>query len=74
MTTANQSELPFEVIILKTDAGAERLSVAQFLSKSLPERVRLILQGRLTFLQGDVEVERDACLQSLLKARVSAGK
>ena len=58
--------LMFDTISIPSPNGQRRVSVAEFLSIPLTERVRLIMEKRLEFFDGDAPVERSSGLRGLL--------
>jgi hypothetical protein len=59
-------ELPFDRLMIIRDGVEHSSSIREFLALPLPERISLILQGRLKFFRGETPVDRSVALKSLI--------
>lgn len=58
-------QLPFDRIELMKSDGKHALSVDQFCALPLPERLRAVLENRVTFFRGRTLVEAREALKAL---------
>jgi hypothetical protein len=64
--------LPFDRVVITIEGRERSLETGEFLALPLHVRVRHMLHGRLTFLDGDAAVDRRICLQALAAAARAA--
>lgn len=57
--------LPFDQVFLKEEDSEREISLSEFQSIRLNDRVRLLLEERIRFQLGDAEVKTAVALKSL---------
>lgn len=58
--------LPFNVVVLETEGGEEkRMSVEEFCAIPLADRVRALLEKKVTFYQDQARVDQQRALNAL---------
>lgn len=65
------ANFPFDRVVIKESGGSRSFSVDSFLALPLSQRIKVILERRVTFYQHDSEVDRNVALNGLRKARVA---
>lgn len=63
------ASVPFDRVVIKETGGSRTFSVERFLALPLSQRIKVILERRVTFFLHDIEVDRNAALNGLRKAR-----
>lgn len=58
--------LPFDRVFIEKNGVESEVSLETFLALPLSERIRLILERRLRFRDGAMEIDRSAALKSLM--------
>ena len=61
----NAPKLPFNRVIMQTAAGSKRLTVAEFEAIPLTERVRALLEKRVTFYRDYDPITQEEALRAL---------
>lgn len=57
--------LPFDRVVLKTGGGTRHLTVSDFLTVPLVERVRALLEKRVEFYQHETRLDTNEALRAL---------
>jgi hypothetical protein len=60
------SDLPFDAVVIANGGDKKRYSALDFMRLPLNERIQVILERRIEFLQGELTVDRSVALQSLM--------
>jgi hypothetical protein len=61
--------VPFDRVVVKETGGSRTFSVERFLALPLSQRVKVILERRVSFYLRDTEVDRNTALNGLRRAR-----
>jgi hypothetical protein len=66
------ANVPFDRVVVKENNGSRTFSVDRFLALPLSQRIKVILERRVTFFLNEAEVDRNTALNGLRKARAIA--
>jgi len=65
------ANVPFDRVVVKESNSSRTFSVDRFLSLPLSQRIKVILERRVTFYLNEIEVDRNTALNGLRKARAA---
>jgi hypothetical protein len=70
-STSNSDTLPFDEVFLEVEGKQKRISVAVFFALPLSDRVRHVIERRVTFWAGGVLLEQKEALAAIRRYRAA---